>query len=38
MRIRRRIVEGPSLDDYRAFELMPGSEVRTDDELLAYAL
>ncbi|WP_333737393.1 GMC family oxidoreductase [Streptomyces sp. IBSBF 2806] len=37
MRIGRRIVEGPSLDDYRAFELMPGSEVRTDDELLAYA-
>ncbi|WP_369171294.1 GMC family oxidoreductase [Streptomyces sp. R28] len=37
MRIGRRIVEGPSLDDYRAFELMPGSEVRSDDELLAYA-
>ncbi|MFI2611562.1 GMC family oxidoreductase [Kitasatospora sp. NPDC018619] len=37
MRIARRIVEQPAIDHYRDFELLPGSEVRTDDELLAYA-
>ncbi|MFF7359726.1 GMC family oxidoreductase N-terminal domain-containing protein [Streptomyces sp. NPDC008125] len=37
MRIGRRIVEEPSLDAYRAFELLPGSGVRSDDELLSYA-
>ncbi|MBV9160719.1 MAG: GMC family oxidoreductase N-terminal domain-containing protein [Pseudonocardiales bacterium] len=37
IRIARRIVEDPSLDAYRAFELTPGQDVRTDDELLAYA-
>ncbi len=37
MRIGRRIIEEPSLDHYRAFELTPGSDVRTDDELVAYA-
>ncbi|GAA3151889.1 GMC family oxidoreductase N-terminal domain-containing protein [Streptomyces rameus] len=37
MRIARLIIEQPGLDPYRAFELTPGSDVRTDDELLAYA-
>ncbi|MCT9008480.1 GMC family oxidoreductase [Streptomyces sp. NPDC054766] len=37
MRIGRRVMEEPSLDKYRAFELTPGNDVRTDDELLAYA-
>jgi choline dehydrogenase len=37
MRIARRIVEDPSLDEYRAFELSPGKDVQSDDELLAYA-
>ncbi|MGQ4485694.1 GMC family oxidoreductase [Streptomyces sp. SAS_281] len=37
MRIGRRIIEEPAMDPYRAFELLPGSEVRTDDELLDYA-
>jgi choline dehydrogenase-like flavoprotein len=37
MRIARRIVEDPALDAYRDFELSPGTEVQSDDELLAYA-
>jgi choline dehydrogenase-like flavoprotein len=37
MRIARQIIEGPSLDPYRAYELSPGPDVQTDDELLAYA-
>ncbi|MFI9243936.1 GMC family oxidoreductase [Streptomyces sp. NPDC053086] len=37
MRIARLIVEQPGLDPYRAHELTPGSDVRTDEELLAYA-
>ncbi|MFY1700764.1 GMC family oxidoreductase [Micromonospora sp. WMMA1923] len=37
MRIARRIVEGAPLDAYREFETQPGPDVRTDDELLAYA-
>lgn len=37
MRIARRIVGDPSFDAYRAFELVPGQDVRTDDELLDYA-
>lgn len=37
MRIARRIVEDPALDAYRAHELVPGADVRTDEELLAYA-
>ncbi|GAA3753236.1 GMC family oxidoreductase [Salinactinospora qingdaonensis] len=37
IRIARRIVEAPSLSDYRAFELSPGEKVRSDEELLAYA-
>lgn len=37
MRAARRIVEGADLDAYRDFELLPGTDVRTDDELLAYA-
>ncbi|GAA3084568.1 alcohol dehydrogenase [Streptosporangium carneum] len=36
MRIARRIVEGPALDPYREYELTPGLEVQTDDELLEY--
>jgi choline dehydrogenase-like flavoprotein len=36
MRIARAIVEQPGLDDYRDFELVPGSDVRTDEDLLAY--
>jgi choline dehydrogenase-like flavoprotein len=36
MRIARGIVEQPSLDEYRDFELVPGIDVRTDDDLLAY--
>lgn len=36
LRIARRIIEEPSLDGYRAFELLPGADVRTDDELLDY--
>ncbi|MET9250422.1 GMC family oxidoreductase N-terminal domain-containing protein [Nonomuraea sp. NPDC003709] len=37
MRIARRVVEDPALDAYREFELIPGKDVRTDDELVAYA-
>ncbi|MBO4269201.1 GMC family oxidoreductase [Microbispora triticiradicis] len=37
IRIAREIVESPVLDPYRGDELTPGSGVRTDDELLAYA-
>ncbi|MEV7597696.1 GMC family oxidoreductase N-terminal domain-containing protein [Kitasatospora sp. NPDC089797] len=37
MRIARRIVEQPAVERYRSFELVPGSDVRTDDELLDYA-
>ncbi|MCK7624979.1 GMC family oxidoreductase N-terminal domain-containing protein [Streptomyces sp. RS10V-4] len=37
MRLARTIVEQPALDPYRAAELVPGADVRTDDELLAYA-
>lgn len=36
MRIARRIMDDPSLDAYRAFEMIPGPDVRTDDELLGY--
>jgi len=36
MRIARQIMGDPSLDAYRAFELIPGPDVRTDDELLDY--
>lgn len=37
MRIGRRLVEGHSLDEYRDFELSPGADVQSDDELLDYA-
>lgn len=36
MRIARRIMGDPSLDAYRAFELVPGPDVQTDEELLDY--
>jgi choline dehydrogenase len=36
MRIARRIIENPSLDNVRAFELIPGPHVQADDELLSY--
>lgn len=36
IRIGRRIVEDPVFDEYRAFELVPGPDARTDEELLAY--
>ncbi|GAA2206663.1 GMC family oxidoreductase N-terminal domain-containing protein [Nonomuraea monospora] len=37
MRIARRVVGDPALDPYRAYELIPGKDVRTDEELVAYA-
>ncbi|MCD0453412.1 GMC family oxidoreductase N-terminal domain-containing protein [Actinocorallia sp. API 0066] len=37
MRIARSIVANPALDPYRAHELVPGPDVRSDDELLDYA-
>ncbi|MFC7383665.1 GMC family oxidoreductase [Sphaerisporangium rhizosphaerae] len=37
MRIARRVVEDPALDAFRAFELIPGKDVQTDDDLVAYA-
>ncbi|MFI1160762.1 GMC family oxidoreductase [Streptomyces sioyaensis] len=37
MRIARKIIESPSLDPYREYELLPGRDVQTDEELLAYA-
>ena len=36
MRIARQIMGDPSLDAYRAFELIPGTDVQTADELLDY--
>lgn len=37
MRIGRRIVEGAALDRYRECELVPGRDIRSDDDLLAFA-
>lgn len=37
MKIARRIVENPAMDRYRAFELIPGKDVRSDDEWLDFA-
>ncbi|WP_255950811.1 GMC family oxidoreductase [Streptomyces odontomachi] len=36
IRIARRIVEESSLDRYRGYELKPGQQVQSDDELLDY--
>jgi choline dehydrogenase-like flavoprotein len=37
MRIGRKLVESPELDAYRGIETNPGSDLKTDDELLDYA-
>ncbi|NRP72159.1 Oxygen-dependent choline dehydrogenase [Ensifer psoraleae] len=37
LKIARRIVENPAMDRYRAFELIPGKEVQSDDEWLDFA-
>jgi len=37
LKIARRIVENPAMDRYRAFELIPGPQVQTDDEWLDFA-
>ncbi len=37
MRLARAIVENPAFDALRAHELVPGPDVRTDDEFLDYA-
>jgi len=36
-RIARQLVENPRMDAYRGAELVPGPDVRTDDELVAFA-
>jgi len=37
MKIARRIVENAAMDRYRAFELIPGKDVQSDDEWLDFA-
>lgn len=37
MGIARRIVGNAAMDRYRAYEVAPGKEVRTDEDLMAYA-
>ncbi len=37
MKIGRRIIENPVMDRYRAYEMNPGPEVQTDDQLLDFA-
>jgi choline dehydrogenase len=37
MKIGRRIVNNPLLDEYRAFEMNPGDQVQSDDEWLDFA-
>ena len=37
MKIARRIVENSALDQYRAYELIPGKDVQSDDEWLDFA-
>lgn len=36
-RLARQIVARPAFDPYRSYELSPGDEVQSDDELLAFA-
>jgi len=37
IKIARRIVQNSTFDRYRAFEMLPGDNVRTDDEYLDFA-
>ena len=37
MQIARRIIENPAMDEYRAFEMNPGSDINTYDEWLDFA-
>ncbi len=37
MKIGRRIIENPTMDKYRAFEMNPGPQVQADDEWLEFA-
>ena len=37
LKIARRIVSNPALDRYRAFEMNPGDQCRSDDDFLDYA-
>lgn len=37
MRIARRIIDQPAMDPYRAFEMNPGPDVKTDADFLEFA-
>ncbi|HEY8565501.1 MAG TPA: GMC family oxidoreductase N-terminal domain-containing protein [Beijerinckiaceae bacterium] len=37
MRIARRIIEQPAMDPYRAFEMNPGPDIRTDEDFADFA-